>query len=335
MGAGKNADGEPEGPERRKAQAGAGKQEFGNDAFENLRRKSAQAHPGQKWIVFGVCVALAVLWLVKFFSREREQPVHLHPSYEEALRVLRNDDLEPTEERVRLVLELIRLATSEDVDESGFKTVTPGQLWPDVNKTVSVEEHTMALRPFPRNEINMSVLEDFITADEAAHILQLAESRFVDSTCGVNGEDTDGICAGGFRQSQSTTFQRVEQDEVLKRIERRAAHICGVKNTNVEPIQVARYKPGGRYKPHFDTDGPNHRWWTILVYLNSMEGKDGGQTRFPMLKTSVRPRLGLAVYWKHIKHKRRIYYSLHDAAPVTSGTKYVMQLWVHKKRVYP
>lgn len=102
-----------------------------------------------------------------------------------------------------------------------------------------------------------------------------------------------------------------------------------------EAIQVARYGPGGKYDLHYDGDDcqpatcpTDQRLATLLVYLS--EPPAGGETTFPLLGKTVRPKKGSAVFFRVADPRTRELYekTLHAGRPVGSGTKWIANVWV-------
>ena len=84
------------------------------------------------------------------------------------------------------------------------------------------------------------------------------------------------------------------------------------------------------YKNHTDcVEGQTEkrdRFGTILVYLKDVA--EGGQTIFPKLGLSVVPKKGLALVWNSMTASGECDpTSLHNAAQVIKGHKYILQRW--------
>ncbi|KAJ8314180.1 hypothetical protein KUTeg_008741 [Tegillarca granosa] len=72
---------------------------------------------------------------------------------------------------------------------------------------------------------------------------------------------------------------------------------------------------------------------TILVYLQDVA--EGGETEFPELGIWVKPRKGRALVWNNMNEDGKCeHMSLHKAAKVTSGHKYIIQRWYYYKSFY-
>lgn len=85
------------------------------------------------------------------------------------------------------------------------------------------------------------------------------------------------------------------------------------------------------YKNHTDcTVGGDtrDRYATILVYLKNVA--EGGETKFPQLGLSVKPKKGLALVWNSMSENGRCDpTSIHNAAQVIQGRKYILQRWYY------
>ena len=84
------------------------------------------------------------------------------------------------------------------------------------------------------------------------------------------------------------------------------------------------------YKNHTDCtvgqDEKRDRYATILVYLKDVA--EGGETAFPELGLSVTPKKGLALVWNSMTEDGQCDpSSIHNAAKVIQGHKYILQRW--------
>lgn len=103
----------------------------------------------------------------------------------------------------------------------------------------------------------------------------------------------------------------------------------GVRIEWFEKPQLLRYRTGGLYKGHADSDkfDPMTSIWTkildrdvsVLLYLN--DEYTGGSLSFPRFRYSLQPKPGMLVFFP--SHNR--YY--HSAEPVLSGIRYAMVSW--------
>ncbi|MGV3623231.1 MAG: prolyl hydroxylase family protein [Archangium sp.] len=115
-----------------------------------------------------------------------------------------------------------------------------------------------------------------------------------------------------FERVKRSLPERLEEDWVL----------CG---TN-ERLRCYRYAPGEYFRPHFD--GAFHRnpdersLLTFMVYLNDVDA--GGDTAFPDLELSVKPRAGSALLFNH--------HLLHESTTLQRGLKYAVRSDVMYRR---
>ncbi len=83
------------------------------------------------------------------------------------------------------------------------------------------------------------------------------------------------------------------------------------------------------YKNHTDCtedDEIRDRFATILVYLQDV--KEGGETKFPKLGISVKPKRGRLLVWNNMRPDGSCDpTSIHNAAKVVDGHKVIIQRW--------
>lgn len=90
---------------------------------------------------------------------------------------------------------------------------------------------------------------------------------------------------------------RYAQTEVVERLEHRLANLAGLPVAQLERMNLVRYAPGQLFNEHHDG---KFRPRTVFVYLNDIDDDDeGGDTFFPVLGLSFRPRKGTAVIWSN------------------------------------
>lgn len=118
--------------------------------------------------------------------------------------------------------------------------------------------------------------------------------------------------------------------------------LTGIKKEYAESIQGQRYDPGEYYKAHYDwfdpecesyeecCEGGGQRTWTAMIYLNEVE--EGGETDFSYLELTVKPIAGLALIWNNLNPDNTTNeFTLHEALPVLSGSKYVITKWYREQ----
>mmetsp|Transcript_9645 Transcript_9645/g.34313 ORF Transcript_9645/g.34313 Transcript_9645/m.34313 type:complete len:262 (+) Transcript_9645:42-827(+) len=226
-----------------------------------------------------------------------------------------------------------------------------------VKPTAAIKAKTVCEDP------KMVHFTDFLSPDEAAHLLRLAEGRWVRSTV------TRGSASALLRQAPNCTPQsegcapsaceekspaeeevpeaprevqsqtctssscRLDYEEslVVERVIARAATVAGFPLEHVEKLVLVRYRPGETFKLHHDGA---MRPKTVFAYLNDVP--EGGETRFPHLGLQVRPSLGTAVMWPNVigsgedaEADRRMD---HEALPPAEGyVKYGVNCFVNAR----
>jgi len=180
---------------------------------------------------------------------------------------------------------------------------------------------------------------DFITSEEGEYILEQASKRFSESTT-VNGLDHS------MRKSQTAWLNKT--DPVISNIIQRVCNLTNQPFSNAELMQVVKYDVNGYYLPHhdsccddtqncidFEKDG-GQRMVTMLIYLS--DDFQGGSTRFPLLLMDYKPdKWGALLFYPLQKNgvhgeKKAHPLALHAGTPVTSGNKYIANIWIRESK---
>ena len=166
------------------------------------------------------------------------------------------------------------------------------------------------------------VLRGVLTDEECEYIKTISKEKLKPSTVGHDFTEDHDI-----RKSETAWLDH--GDPVIKRIITKC-----VDDTSVcERLQVVRYTPGGFYIPHHDANPtePNTRKHTFIFILN--DDYEGGDTVFPFLEKSYRLNKGDILSfdtldsWGRVPHK-----ALHGGEPITSGEKWIANLWVRSEK---
>jgi prolyl 4-hydroxylase len=123
------------------------------------------------------------------------------------------------------------------------------------------------------------------------------------------------------------------ENPAVHALNRRLAAASGTKVEQGETLQILRYRPGGEYKPHFDSIPGfiNQRAMTMLVWLN--QDCEGGETWFPAPKLALKGQVGDAVLFRNTgPDGRRDPASAHAGLPVESGEKIIASRWIRQRR---
>jgi prolyl 4-hydroxylase len=149
----------------------------------------------------------------------------------------------------------------------------------------------------------------------------------------------------GVRRSEGAHFSYGE-NAIVARIEARVAALTGLPVSHGEPLQLLHYPAGGEYEPHHDYFDPafagaalqlahgGQRVATVVMYLQ--EPLEGGDTYFPELELSVRPRRGSAVYFEYVNAAGELdSRCLHAGMPVLKGDKWIATKWLRQSAYAP
>ena len=185
-----------------------------------------------------------------------------------------------------------------------------------------------------------AALGNVVDADECRSIIDMARPRLQPSTLvdPMSGRDvvSDKRASWGM-------FFRLEENDLVARLDRRLSVLMNLPLENGEGLQVLYYPTGAGSEPHHDYLAPTNaanresiarsgqRVSTLVTYLN--EVPDGGQTVFPQLGLAVSPIRGNACYFEYCDDNGRVdARSLHASANVTRGEKWVMTKWMRERR---
>lgn len=303
------------------------------------KQRATQQAPERNTRLVFLCAAagtlIAALGIALYLAGlRREARPEEHPHYREALRVLGNDGLTPTDNNVRFALHLIDAAT-KPYSNHDFQTIDPSSWSPEptsVLKNIQADGHNLTLLPLDTRFAKVWLVKDFVSQEEAAELLVLGNRADFGTSMTKHSDGQE------WRSSSSAVLKR--GNAVVDRLRQRAAIVCGVRVSFVEDLQIVRYRPGERYQPHMDSDGPHHRHWTLLLYLNDPGG--GGATGFPLLQLRVMPSPRAAIFWENLRSEPgmdmpvRNYHTLHDGqAPTGEHPKLAVNIWVRKSEYVP
>lgn len=196
---------------------------------------------------------------------------------------------------------------------------------------------------FALHDPNVALLDDLLSPEECRRLVELATGRLQRSQ--VVDRASGEAQSSGLRTSEGAHFA-LGENPVVDCLERRIAALTGVPIDHGEPLQVLHYLPGGEYRPHHDyfpaaePGSAAHlrcggqRIATVVVYLADVE--EGGETVFPSLRLSIRPRVGSAAYFEYCdRHGEVDPRCLHAGAPVRRGEKWIATKWLRQSPYRP
>lgn len=177
-------------------------------------------------------------------------------------------------------------------------------------------------------------LDDFITAEECASIIALAQDKM---TRAVVAGGKEGVESKG--RTNSVAWVPHNTNDMTKAVSEKVAKTVGVPVEHAESFQVIHYLPGAEYRTHYDAfdvttetgrrvmKKGGQRITTTLCYLNDVEA--GGGTGFAKLDLEVTPKTGRLVVFNNCDGDTivRTERALHSGNPVVAGEKWAFNLW--------
>eukprot|EP01139_Manchomonas_bermudensis_P023737 Amastigsp_a841495_34.p1 type:complete len:323 gc:universal Amastigsp_a841495_34:1000-32(-) len=186
-------------------------------------------------------------------------------------------------------------------------------------------------------------IEDFLTAEECVHFIELMKrSGLARSTVvgGMTGQSFRREYSEVRTSSNTWCMGECFDDPVTVNVSRRIALLLHQKSRDyAEHLQMLEYTTGQFYKQHNDyidsqkTFGGGSRLYTFFMYLTDVDL--GGETEFVNLGIAVKPKRGRAVLWPNVRYNPPRDMSDdrtdHQAKPVLSTTdiKYAINSWQH------
>ena len=174
------------------------------------------------------------------------------------------------------------------------------------------------------------ILDDVMSKSQCLEIMLRSKKNLKPSPT-VGGINTK------VRNSEQTWISK--SDPFVRNLYNKISMIVGIPWKNAEDLQIVRYKPGQYYNEHHDAccddqklcdnfvKNGGQRILTVLIYLNSEF--EGGRTRFPNLGMEFKPLPGSAVVFSPVASGSTICHplALHAGTPVTSGEKWIANIW--------
>lgn len=185
------------------------------------------------------------------------------------------------------------------------------------------------------------LLHNFLSVRECDHLIEIASSKLVKSTT-MSYENGTSVDTPSVRNSMQA-FIDIGSNKTVSTIEDRIAAILPYPKEYGEDLQVVRYLPGQYYKPHYDYFNPDYpgmqdtlekygqRVLTVLMYLN--EPDEGGETVFPQLMLTIKPKRGTALlFYNAFSDGTLNTNTQHGGSPVIRGEKWIANKWIREKR---
>ena len=194
-------------------------------------------------------------------------------------------------------------------------------------------------KSLPPNGPHIIRLPNFLTSSECDALVAMGEREGMwPSEVSGNTDDKPAYLDTEARKSKQTWFATGKHpvSDMIQNKTRDFLRTRGMDDDSYvfEDIQLAKYTKDGFYKHHRDGEDcddkcpKDQRLGTMIVYLQ--EPVAGGETDFPILKTSISPIKGdAAFFWVADPRTKQLYKeTLHAGMTVKSGTKVIATQWV-------
>ena len=206
--------------------------------------------------------------------------------------------------------------------------ITEQNIFPHSGGAIEIEGNTVNYKVL--SELPLVIeLENVISESVCNDLIEISKNRLKKSKINSTKEETN------IRTSSSMFFER-EENQTINEVEDIASYIMGIGKEHGEGIQILNYQVGQEFKSHFDyfkegtRPAENNRISTLIFYLNDVE--EGGETTFPNLNISVRPKKGNAVYFEYFYDEKELNEkTLHTGNPVVKGEKWAATQWMRRK----
>jgi prolyl 4-hydroxylase len=192
-------------------------------------------------------------------------------------------------------------------------------------------------RKFRIEDANLEIycIPNAVDEKSCEHIIDCIDAHCVASTVTVGNKKI----AKKHRTSSTCYLEEWPEYKIsTKALQETILDITGLDHRNSEPIQGQRYLVGEYYDRHTDFFTPKtvtydqftrmggQRTWTAMAYLNDVI--NGGATLFPTIDLSIMPTRGTMLIWNNLeKNGKENFYSMHEARPPVSNSKYVVTQW--------
>lgn len=185
--------------------------------------------------------------------------------------------------------------------------------------------------PYTRPQI----INDVLTLPECHSIISVAQPNLIDS-------QTIGGANSKIRNSRQHWIPK--SDPLAAKLISKVAAMYNIPFENAEDLQVVRYHPGQFYKEHHDAccdqnskceefiKKSGQRILTVLVYLN--DAFTDGETEFQNLNLRLKAKPGSAIVFHPLADKSSFCHplALHAGLPVTSGEKWIANVWFRERK---
>ena len=189
------------------------------------------------------------------------------------------------------------------------------------------------------------LIKNFLSLEECDHIIKIGEPHIMKSeVCGGSGSKPHKSRTSMTAHIGKKFLRNDNPDKIMLGILDKTAKIGGLPKENIEPIQLVKYIPGQYFKNHYDyldrrnpiykknIEKNGQRQQTFFIYLNDVEDKIGGKTKFPKINKSFQAKKGEAIFWSNMVNGEDDKRTLHSGTELKEGVKYGLNVWVREKK---
>lgn len=181
--------------------------------------------------------------------------------------------------------------------------------------------------------------DNFLSKQETDALISTVDGNWERSTDtgSVNAfGETGRVLSQGRTSSNAWCRDKCERHPDVKSITKKIEEVIEIDRSNFESFQVLRYETNQRYQAHHDMSPAQNRLacgpriLTFFLYLSDVE--EGGETAFPSLGISVKPKKGKALLWPSTLDsdlEAMDGRTTHEAKPVIKGKKFAANTWIH------
>ena len=204
----------------------------------------------------------------------------------------------------------------------------------DVLKRNNVIEHFT-------DDYKVLEIYDILTPKECKILIEIAKNKGLQPSQVLVHGKTEATEVDIINRTSEQVWLSDQHHEITKKIAKITEKITGRPIVNQEELQVAHYKPNGKFQAHYDAciyedkeycDKMNHnagqRLATLLIYLN--EDFENGETEFIKLNLKIKPEVGKGILFYNVDLNQNLLdKSFHQGNSVINGEKWIATKWTH------
>jgi 2OG-Fe(II) oxygenase superfamily len=198
-------------------------------------------------------------------------------------------------------------------------------------KKRSVETHKVCIV-----ENTVVTVDQFLKPAHCSAILQeQSHEQWFPSELFYQNSNSGGQEVGRQCELRASALSGKVTTALLADVEKRLFEMFGIKQANLEPWQLVRYRRGDRFDYHNDfgeksKDPAGYRRHSILVVIE--EPKKGGVTHFRALRKAIRPMVGRLLVWRNLLADGKCNHAMiHSGRTVWQGKKTILVTWEHQR----